>query len=652
MTSGDDIVGGTDTTLQAFDIINGGGGNDLLSVALATDYSGGAAITSIEQLTVAATADARTFNASGIAGIASVTANGSAANDLTISNLGAIAALAVRNSSGTGAAGAGSTTFTVLETAVSGTADTVRLSVDNVTDTNGDTNGVGYVINVDSATANSAGYETIALSASGTASSVQLASNDTSVTSVTVAASTDTTVNLGTNLTTTALTVNASASTAAVTIQGIGAGAHSVTGGSGNDVVNFGGNLGTTDVVALGAGTDTLGSTHANMVAITAAAPFATAPTGVETLWITDDFGATAGTVVASLFGSSVSNIRIADQSTDGQGVLAVSGLAVSTATGGNNIRLDGNLGATGGTVTVGIANATAAGTNNSATIDLRGAVATATSTIVINGVETLTIDSTSATGASTFNITDPQLTSLTVRGAQSVDIDAAALGAAVATVNGSGLTGTAALAVALNTSAAVGAVVTSAGGADSITGSSLADSISTAGGVDTVTGLGGADIINVGSGTGDMVVIAGSTTTGTTATGTFALGAGTVNSVSTADFDIVTGMAAGDVIRLSGYTTTGATATNLGLDTDVVSGNTVATTGGITLAENSVHFIRGNYDATAQTFVGAATGVDTLFVFDASHTSNDTDFAAIVLVGYTATTATIAGTAGDITLV
>jgi hypothetical protein len=651
LSAGDDVVGGSNTTLQSFDIIAGGNGNDTLSVALGASYSGGATITSIENLVVSATADAVDFSASGIAGITSVRANGNANNDLTISGLGAAASLGVANSSGTAAAGAGSTTFTFVDAALTGTADSVSLSLDNTTDSDGATNGVGYVVNINSVTADASGVETLAVTSSGLASQVQLASNDTSVARLNVAASVATTVNVGTNLTTTARTIDASGSSAAVTIQGLGNAVHTVTGGSGNDVVNFGGNLARTDVVALGAGTDTLASTHANLIAIAADAQFATAPTGVETLWVTNDFEDTAGTILADLFGGSVSNIRIADQGTTTAGALAVTGLVASTATGGNNIRIDGDLGANSGTLTVGIFGATQAGSANEATIELRGAVATATSTIVINGVETLTIDSTNGTAGSTFNITDASLTRLTVRGAQGVDIDGAALGGAVSVVDGSGLTGTAALAVQLSASAAVGATVTSAGGADSITGSSLADSISSGTGNDTVVGLGGADLINVGSGT-DFATYAGSTTAGTTATGTFTRGAGTVNSVSTADFDVITGIGAGDTIRISGYTTTGSTATNAGLDTDVVSGNTVATTGGITLAENSVHFIRGTYNSTAQTFAGSSTGTDTLFVFDASHTSNDTDFAAIVLVGYTATTATITGTSGDILLV
>ena len=650
-TSGNDTFGATHLTLQPFDTVNGGDGTDTLVVALGASYSGGATISGIETISMTATADALSFEASGISGVTTIATNGNSTNDISVNNIAANAALSVSNSSGTGAAGAGSATFTFTDAALVGTTDTVNLSVANLVDTDAATNGVvGYVVNINTATGNASGAETIAIS-STVASALQIASNDTSVTAVTVNATAATTLDIGSNLTTTARSIDASASTAAVAISGLGSATHTIRGGAGSDSFNFGGNLSAADVVHGGEGTDTLASTHANMVAIAAGATFTTTPTSIETIHITNDFAATTGTVSANLFGGAVTNLRIADQSASDIAAFVSSGLLASTAAGGNNIRFDGDLGASGGSYTVGITNATVPGTVNTATLDMRGVATTATSTVVINGVENLTIDTTNATGTKLFNITNAQLSALTVLGAQTVDIDGAALGGAVTSVNAAGLTGTAALNIQLNGSAALGATITTAAGADVIVASSLADVISSGSGNDTITGGAGADIINVGSGA-DIFIVTTSTTTGTAHTGTFALGSGTLNQVSTADFDVITGMAAGDTIRLSGYTTTGADATNSGLDTDVVSGNTVATTGGITLAQNSVHLIRGIYDSAANTFVGSSTGVDTLFVFDASYTSNDTDFAAIVLVGYTATTATIAGTTGDVLFV
>jgi hypothetical protein len=638
-TTGNDTFNGIQANLSVLDSISGGAGRDtlFLSLTAATNQLTNTQLSGVETLMINQGTTDNTGTGlvvTGVTGIDSVVNQGSA-NAVIVTGVAAVGAVTVNNT-------AAATTVTFTEAAVSGTADTVTLNVSGATGT----------INLNTVTANTVGIEAINLKSSGLDNSVTLTTNDTAgLATLTIDASAATTAVLSTNITTTARTVNASSSTAAVTLSGFGVAAHSVTGGSANDSFDFEGTLGTTDVIAGGTGTDTLASTHANMVAIAVGATFATAPTSIETLFITNDFGTTTGTVSADLFGGAVTNLRIASQSTTDQAAFVSSGLVQSTATGGNNIRFDGDLGATGGSFTIGIAGAVSPGSANTATLDMRGGALTSTSTVVINGVENLTIDTTNATATKLFNITDAQLSTLVIKGGQSLDIDGAALGAAVTSVDASGLTGTAALNVQMNSSAALGASIITAGGGDLIVGSSLVDVISSGSGNDTITGGAGADVINVGSGT-EILIATLTTTTGTTATGTFALGAGTLNSVSTTDFDVITGMGAGDTIRLTGYTTTGGTATTAGLDTDVVSGNTVATTGGITLAENSIHLIRGIYTGSTNTFVGSSTGTDTLFVFDASHSTGDTDYAAVVLVGYTATTATITGTTGDVLFV
>jgi len=637
-TSGNDTFSGVQANLGALDSVSGGAGRDtlFLSLTAATNQLTSTQVSSIETLMINQGTTDNTGTGlvvTGVTGIDTVI-NSSSANAVIVTGLAAVGTVTVNNT-------AAATTLTYTEAAVAGTADAVSLNLNGATGT----------INLNTATANTAGIETINVVSSGLDSSATLATNDTAgLTAVNIAAGVATTVVLSTNITTTATTVNASASTGAVTISGFGAAAHTVTGGSAADTFTFAGNLGTTDVINGGGGTDVLSSTHANMVAIATGATFATAPVSIETLFISDDFGTTTGTISANLFGDAVTNLRFASQSTTDAAAFVSSGLVASTATGGNNIRFDGDLGANGGSYTIGITNAATPGTTNTVTLDMRGGATTATSTIVANGVENLIISTASATGTQLFNITDASLSSVVISGGQTLDIDGAALGAAVTSVNASGLTGSAALNVQLNNSAALGATITTAGGADLIVASSLADVISSGSGNDTITGRAGADIVNVGSGTD--IFIATVTTSATADTGTFALGAGTLNSVSTVDFDVITGMGAGDTIRLTGYTTTGGTATAAGIDTDVVSGNTVATTGGITLADNSIHLIRGVYTGSSNTFVGSSTGSDTLFVFDAANVTTATAYAGIVVVGYTATTATITGTTGDVLFV
>jgi len=142
-----------------------------------------------------------------------------------------------------------------------------------------------------------------------------------------------------------------------------------------------------------------------------------------------------------------------------------------------------------------------------------------------------------------------------------------------------------------------------------------------------------------------------GGTSLTTAGTG-FTYSALTSNSVSTTNFDIITGLRAGDVISFSagsgGYTVangTRAAATNLALaaydGTNAIGYFTNATA--LVPLDNGIEMVRGIYNAVTQTFNGSATGTDTLFVFDANATvtgtlANSTAYEAIVLVGYAAT--------------
>jgi Ca2+-binding RTX toxin-like protein len=66
------------------------------------------------------------------------------------------------------------------------------------------------------------------------------------------------------------------------------------------------------------------------------------------------------------------------------------------------------------------------------------------------------------------------------------------------------------------------------------------------------------------------------------------------------------------------------------------VGGSASATTNGVGLAWTGLNgFIKGTYDATAQTFVFASTGTDSLFVYDFDGLDSTSDFRGVVLVGY-----------------
>ena len=192
---------------------------------------------------------------------------------------------------------------------------------------------------------------------------------------------------------------------------------------------------------------------------------------------------------------------------------------------------------------------------------------------------------------------------------------------------------------------------ITTGAGNDTVTTAGAgADTISTGAGNDDVTGGTGADVINVGAGTDTIRLASGAGATGGD-TGVFALGSGATNSISTAAIDVVTGMGVGDVVQLT-TSYTGNAGAAAGLIANGITGNTVATTGGITLTDNTLHVIRGTYDSDADTFVGSATGTDSIFAFDSDATVGTTAYEAIVLVGYVQATVTgIGGNAGAVTL-
>jgi hypothetical protein len=633
-TAGNDTFAGTTENFSVLDSVDGGAGVDLLRLSLTADYPAGAAVTNIEQISVSgANADgaaAFATNLTGVTGLTLVEMNAvTDAQGAVISGIATNAAASVKNTNV-------NATFTFGDAALAGTTDTVALTLNNVT------SAVTVALNNTTTVTGSTGPETVAITAAGpvgtSANSVTVSTNATqSPTKVTVAG-TSANLTLGTGLTTVA-TVDMSAATGAITIAGFGSATQSITGGAGNDLIVMAGNYGSTDTVNGGAGVDTLSATGAVLAGISTVN---TRISSVETLLISDDLG-TTGTTINALNFNDVENIRISDQGTGGAASISVNNLKAATV---NNIRFDGDVGASGGAYAFSIVGATQAGSANAVALDLRGGALTTTSGITLNGVESVTIDTTNGTGAKAFNLTDASLTSLVITGGQNVTLSGAALGAMTSVVNASAVTGTAAIAVTLNTSAATGATVTTAGGGDTIIASNLPDVISSGSGNDAITGNAGGDVINVGSGTDNVIIT--TTTSGSTDSGGFSLGATTSNTVSTLDFDIITGLGASDTITLSSYSTTGAT--NAGLVTTVVTGSTVATTGGITLADNSIHLIRGTYSAATNSFVGSSTGADALLSYDGASNTGTSDYDAIVLIGAGSNTVSV-GLLGVLTL-
>lgn len=166
--------------------------------------------------------------------------------------------------------------------------------------------------------------------------------------------------------------------------------------------------------------------------------------------------------------------------------------------------------------------------------------------------------------------------------------------------------------------------------------GDANANNIKGGAGDDNIDGGAGADVINVGTGVDIFTV---------SAAGNLNYATAAVTSVSTTGATIVTGLGAGDDIALSAYTgTANATAADQVLDTDEVTSSDISA---VTLADNSVHIIRG--DHADGVFTESSTGADSLVVYDADSDVTTTDFEAVVLIGTGALTFAVAASTGGV---
>jgi hypothetical protein len=281
---------------------------------------------------------------------------------------------------------------------------------------------------------------------------------------------------------------NASASTGAVTVTGFGAVNQSVTGGSGGDLFNFGANLTTADTVNGGTGTDTIAAEIAQLAAFTATAANIS---NFETIYITN--GA-AGTVNAANF-TGVVNLRLAGAG--GGTVQTINGLAS-----GANVRFDGGAATAVADTVINITGATTPGTNDTITLDLRGAGVALGATIA--GVETVNVNLSNATGTTTLLLNDPQLTSLSLvnTGVGAFTYNAQTTPSTlINTVNFSGSTGTGGTRFTAATNAISGINFTGATGNDIFSATANIDVASGGAGNDTLVGLAASDTLTGGAG-------------------------------------------------------------------------------------------------------------------------------------------------------
>lgn len=515
------------------------------------------------------------------------------------------------------------TTNFVFSSGLDGTADNVKLSIANIS-------GGVQTISISDGTAANA-IETLTIT--GTGANVDAEGSTLANVLVLDALGASKYVFNGTGAVdisgaalTNATTIDGSANTGGFNVSTNVTGTTTVTGGAGNDTVDFAtGTFTTSDVVHLGAGTgDTLRITTADAVAITALNPNVS---GVEVLRL--DAGALTTTLAVRNFEAVAGDVT--QVHVDG----GIAGGIVTGLTSGDLVRV--GAAGTGGTLTV--TGATTAGTAD--VLGVRGTAATSNTdinfgTYTIAGVETINVNST-RTGAAvvgdinTFGFTAANATVYAVAG--NVNTNVGTLGTAVTSLTSSISTATVAtagLTATLSGAAGSSATVTTGAGVDVIVSGAGNDIISTGAGADIITIGTGSVSVNAGDGN-DIIIIAaaGDLTSADTIDG----GAGTdiirVTGAETfvdADFTNVSNV---ETLDLDG---TAAINVNAGALTAAAFGNSlVIDATGLTGAANinaaaftatqTLTFDGGNAGTAADTIAGGAgadvinggTGVDTM---------------------------------------
>jgi Ca2+-binding RTX toxin-like protein len=391
-------------------------------------------------------------------------------------------------------------------------------------------------------------------------------------------------------------------------------GTDNVSGGDGADTLIFGDNLSSLDTVSGGADADTISLTNTSLgtlagLTISEANTFNTNFTSVETLRLTNALDRTTFDLGYML---ALTSARL-DAGITGAETL-------NGFDSGETLDLRAAL---GNTLTVGVNNAST-GTSDAFTVRLGASAGVDYTDLAIANVETLTINNTEATAsatvrANTIGLTITQATggaaqSVIINGTESLTVDTAI---AAGTINASGMTTAAATDAGLAmsssltaTTAITGQTITGSGKVDTLYGSTGADSINAGAGADVIHGATGADTIDGGDGTDTYQTtgLVGGTIEGAgtgTSTGvvinlgsTEVAGATIIANGGQSLSGPLTGVAAGQIA----YVFNGSLNTN----SSVIK--RISNVENITLAANGINFVVGS-DAANNVLGG--TGVD-----------------------------------------
>lgn len=477
-TAGNDTIVGSNTTLGAADVLDGGTGDDVLRYASSGDENvteSGFTTTNIQTFEVTSDVDAgksTTFDVTNATGVTSLINNNSSA-DLTLTGLSALTDITLQNVTG------GDTQVTYKDAVLTGTSDEQTLILDSVADNAGDP---ATTITVGKASDNDGGVEVVNVQTTGGASA--LVDLVTGAPTINVSGDQDLTIQ---NILEDATTIDASAFLNDLSVVAdSGAEDVVVTGGDGDDTADFSAGFDAGDTFAGGDGINTIILNNA-----TATGTPGGSLTQVQVLQISDggngtiDMADFAG-VSKVIFDDGLDAATTVDNASDGIEVEVDVDSAVA-----QDLTIDLATDGTGdeATLTLDVFNST----------DVLG-------TVDVEDAETLNVstddETTGGDGALTINTLDAEdLTDLVISGDADLTIGATTTETtdALTSVDASTFTGD--LDIDVLGGGASGLTVVSGTGDDQITGSGTADNIDAGDGDDTITGSVGQDTLTGGAG-------------------------------------------------------------------------------------------------------------------------------------------------------
>ena len=533
-TVNNDTYFGTDATFTTGDQINGGSGTDTLSLIFAAANAAVVTATGIEALTV------QNLHT---AGVTTTLANFTGLN--TITNVGSTEALTFSNVAAdvnrvnlTSISTAKNTAVTYVNSALTGTADSISIGLNGVT--------AAVTLTIDTATAGTANFETFNVSSTGANSTakVSLAGTiQTGVTSQTVNVTGDKNVSLV--VTDKMTTVNASTLTGTLKLDADLTANYTVTGGSGADRVVMGSAWTASDKIKLGGGVDTIASSTATVNSTFAAVVNSKTGTAFNNEFEVLEYTGTSGYVLdaslitvpgATTYSTSGTISASAGATNTTTGVTGTKGIAISGADNSQTFSIEGNVtgGAGGAGATNGAGGAGGKGievvsaldnATNILNLSLKGVtiIGGAGGALAGNGADGAGAMAIDATTFETINITSTGTTATatnTISAAAATGNGAAGTGLNVSANTVINISGANELAagtivssnnpVAINAGALTGKLTIGTGsGADSFVGGS---------GINLLTSSGGADTFNISASTTKADVIAiGATSTSST---------------------------------------------------------------------------------------------------------------------------------------